>query len=76
MVAPREENIPSIQREDVITYLKTYARQYDMRCDPNYYNDASIEKLQNELICSSIELRSFLATRPPTCLDPSQQMTS
>ena len=69
MVAPREENIPSIQREDVITYLKTYARQYDMRCDPNYYNDASIEKLQNELIRSSIELRSFLATRPPTCLD-------
>ena len=42
---------------------------HPLRCDPNYYNDASLEKLQTQLIRSSIEVRSFLATRPPTCLD-------
>ena len=66
MVSLRETTINDLVKEDMQVYLETYARQYMLSYKSDYFDTADIPKIRNQLLRSSIELRSHLASKTPS----------
>ena len=69
MVSLRETTINDLVKEDMQVYLETYPRQYMLTYKSDYFDTADIQKIRNQLLRSSTELRSHLASKPPSVLD-------
>ena len=64
-----KKTINELEKKDMVVYLTTYARQYMLNYKSDYFQTADLPKIRNQLLRSSIELRSVLSSKPPSTLD-------
>ena len=69
MASLREDKINLLPKEDIEVHLTAYTRQYMLTYTTDYFETADLPKIRNQLLRSSIELRTLVASKPPTVLD-------